>query len=103
LAALIRIEDLGLAVFRQRLLDCLDAEGGVGRDREFPGENFPAELFEPGGKRHLRLESRALGSGAVVSSWSLLFLASCRSQAEFPLIPAVQISPANSTPLRIGI
>jgi hypothetical protein len=34
----------------------------------------------------------------VVSSWYLLFTASCRSQAENPLIPAVQ-NPRASSPL----
>jgi len=32
------------------------------------------------------------GIGAIICSWSLLFTASCRSQAEIPLIPIVRFS-----------
>lgn len=48
LAALIRVEDLGLAVFGQSLLDSLDAECRVHGDREPPGQNLAAEPVDHG-------------------------------------------------------
>lgn len=48
LADLIRVEDFGLAVFCQRLLDSLNAERCVERDRELPADNLPAEPVECG-------------------------------------------------------
>jgi hypothetical protein len=40
LAALVGVEDFGLAVFRQRLLDGFDAEGRIHGDRQPPCQNL---------------------------------------------------------------
>ena len=50
LRPLIRVEDLGLAVFGQRLLDSLDAKACVERDRELPGQHLPTKPIDDGGK-----------------------------------------------------
>ena len=50
LRPLFRVEDLGLAVFCQRLLDSLNAKACVERDRELPGQDLPAEPIDDGGK-----------------------------------------------------
>ena len=48
------------------------------------------------------LKAGLCGSDVVVSRWYLLFPASCRSQGDNPLIPAVQIPPASSLGLPFG-
>ncbi len=48
LAALVRVEDLGLSVFRQCLLDSLDAVRRVHGYREPPGQHLAAEPVDHG-------------------------------------------------------
>ena len=48
LAALVRVEDLGLAVPGERLLQGLDAEVRRQRDREPPGQDLAAEPVDDG-------------------------------------------------------
>src|SRR3954454_19014598 len=50
LAALIGVEDLRLAMASQGLLDRFDAEPGLHRDRQPPGQNPPAEPVDHGGE-----------------------------------------------------
>ena len=45
---LISVEDLGLAVFCQRFLGSLDAEGWVESDRDAPGQDLPAGTVDEG-------------------------------------------------------
>lgn len=52
LAALVAGEYPWLVVFRQRILDSLDAECRVERDRELPAQDFAAELVNYGRKIH---------------------------------------------------
>ncbi len=46
LAALVRIEDLRLAVAGQCVLQCLDAESRLHRDRQAPRQNLPCRPVE---------------------------------------------------------
>ena len=50
LRPLIRVGDLGLAVFCQCLRDSLNAKACVARNRELPGQDLPAEPIDDGGK-----------------------------------------------------
>lgn len=50
LAALIVVEDLRLAMAGQSFLDRLNAEPGLHRDREPPGQDAPAEPVDHGGE-----------------------------------------------------
>ena len=61
LAALIRIENLRLAVARQGFLQRLDAEAGFHRDRYSPRQNLAAEPIDDGnqmdGSKNLAFEA----------------------------------------------
>ena len=49
-ATMLHIEDVGLAVAGQRLLDRLDAEVGLQRDRHPPGQHAAGEAVQHGGE-----------------------------------------------------
>ena len=47
---MLRVEDVGLAVARQRLFDSFNAEVGLQRDRDPPGQHPPGEPVQHGGE-----------------------------------------------------
>src|SRR5712672_4430894 len=50
LRALVGVEDVRPAVTRESILQCLDAEGRLHRDRQPPGQNTTCRPIEPDGE-----------------------------------------------------
>jgi hypothetical protein len=61
LRALVGVEDVRLAMTREGILQCLDAEGSLHRDRQPPGQNATGRLIEHDGEIDEAVRHRDIG------------------------------------------